>query len=167
MKKRTHISELLALLLLGVFAACVLTVLLSGARAYRRLTVRDDTVYDRRTAAQYLTTRVRQADAAGLVSVRDFTDSETAVSGNTLVLTEIIEGTPYATLVYCHDGYLRELFSDGSWEPSPEDGEKVLEAQSSAFTQSEDGLLTVELTAPDGTVERLFLALRSGEEAAP
>lgn len=167
MKKRTHISDLLALLLLGVFAACVLAVLLSGAGAYRRLTGRDDAAYDRRTAAQYLTTRVRQADAAGMVSVRDFTGSEPAVSGDTLVLTEVIDGTAYATLVYCHDGYLRELFSDGSWESAPEDGEKVLEAQALAFTQGEDGLLTVEITAPDGAVDRLFLTLRSGEEATP
>ncbi len=44
MKKRTtqhHIDGLAALLLFGIFAVCVLMVLLTGANAYRRLTERD------------------------------------------------------------------------------------------------------------------------------
>ena len=44
MKQRTvkhNIDGLAALLLFGIFAACVLSVLLSGAGAYRRLTQRD------------------------------------------------------------------------------------------------------------------------------
>lgn len=53
---------LLALLLLLVFAVCVLSVLLTGAGTYQTLTRRDQDSYDRRTAAQYLATRVRQAD---------------------------------------------------------------------------------------------------------
>ena len=60
MKKKTtqhHIDALAALLLFGVFAVCVLAVLLSGADAYQRLTRRDQNAFDRRTAAQYLATR--------------------------------------------------------------------------------------------------------------
>ena len=44
MKRKTikhHIDGLIALLLFGVFAVCVLAVLLTGAEAYRRLTQRD------------------------------------------------------------------------------------------------------------------------------
>ena len=44
-----HIDTLAALLLFGIFAACVLTVLLAGAEAYRRVTERDREDYDRRT----------------------------------------------------------------------------------------------------------------------
>lgn len=56
-------------MLFGVFAGCVLGVLLTGADAYQRLTDRGQETFDERTAAQYLTTRVRQADAAGGVFV--------------------------------------------------------------------------------------------------
>ena len=41
-----HIDTLAALLLFGIFAACVLTVLLAGAEAYRRVTERDREAYD-------------------------------------------------------------------------------------------------------------------------
>ena len=43
-----HMDTLAALLLFGIFAACVLTVLLTGADAYGRITDRDSEAYDRR-----------------------------------------------------------------------------------------------------------------------
>ena len=49
-----HTDALAALLLFGVFAACILAVLLTGADAYRRLTLRDRAVGDRRACVQYL-----------------------------------------------------------------------------------------------------------------
>ena len=50
-------DAVLVLLLFGVFAVCILSVLLTGADAYRRLAERDEMSYDRRIAGQYLTTR--------------------------------------------------------------------------------------------------------------
>ena len=61
--QKHHIEGLIALLLFGVFAVCLMTVLLTGANAYRSLTDRDQTAYDRRVCAQYMATRLRQADS--------------------------------------------------------------------------------------------------------
>lgn len=75
MKRRLteyRFNGLIALLLFGVFAVCVLGVLLTGADAYRRLTERDKDAYNRRTYVQYMATRVRQAAGAGSVSVEDW-----------------------------------------------------------------------------------------------
>ena len=85
MKKR-NMSGVLVLLVFAVFMVSVLLVLLSGADMVQRLTRRDQRSYHHRTAVQYITTRIRQSDAAGAVSVRS---SET---GDMLVLTETIEG---------------------------------------------------------------------------
>lgn len=150
---------MLVLLLFGVFTVCILIVLLTGADIYQRLSVRDQLSYDQRTAAQYLTTRVRQADRLGDVSIRRFEGQDA------LVFTEVIEGDAYETLVYCYDGYLRELFvaADGGF--LPEDGEKVLAAQ--GLTIRQDGqLLDVELTSPSGELQVLSLYLRSRKGAA-
>ena len=65
MRKKRKTDALVVLLLFGVFAVCVLSVLLTGADAYQRLSERDRVSYDQRTAAQYLSTRVRQADRLG------------------------------------------------------------------------------------------------------
>lgn len=160
-EKDHSLNGLLALLLFGVFAACVLSVLLTGADAYQRLTERDRLSYESRTAAQYIATRVRQADRSAGVTVGTFGTSDA------LELWETVDGETYLTRVYCYDGWLRELFSDAEGDFSPEDGEKVLEADSLTLTLSPEGLLEVALTE-EGSCQQVLLHLRSGgEEAAP
>ena len=156
-RKQLKMGSLLALILFGVFAACVLLVLWLGADGYQRMTERDRMVYENRTAVQYLTTRVRQADTAGGISVRDF------MGLDALVLGEIFEGEVYETKLYCHDGWLMELYAAEDAELSPADGEKILQAKEMQVSL-EDGLLQVTLTLPDGDAEHLTLQLRSGRE---
>lgn len=159
-QNKGKIDALIVLLLFGVFAVCILSVLLTGADAYRRLARRDQLSYDRRTAGQYLSARVRQGDRLGGVTTGSFDGVDT------LVLSEEIDGERYETLVYCCDGYLRELFAAAGDDFSPEDGEKVLEAQS--LSVERDGqVMKLELTDPAGEVQELILYLRSGEGEAP
>lgn len=151
--QKQHINGFSALLLFGLFAMCILAVLLIGGRTYRRLSERDHAAYTARTAAQYVATRVRQADAGDAVAVEEFG------GGTALRLTEEIEGQTYVTRVYCYDGWLRELFAAADAEMTPADGEKVLEA-ASMTAQLTDSLLTVEL---DG--QEIALHLRAGGAA--
>lgn len=160
-EKDHSLNGLLALLLFGIFAACMLSVLLMGADAYQRLTERDRESYESRTVAQYIATRVRQADRSGGISAGAFGGSDA------LELWETIDGEAYVTRVYCHDGWLRELFTDASGDFAPEDGEPVLEAESLSVSLSGAGLLTVEITSADGETQQVTLYLRSGKEAAP
>lgn len=160
-EKDHSLNGLLALLLFGIFAACVLSVLLMGADAYQRLTERDRESYESRTVAQYIATRVRQADRSGGISAGAFGGSDA------LELWETIDSEAYVTRVYCHDGWLRELFTDASGDFAPEDGEPVLEAESLSVSLSGAGLLTVEITSADGETQQVTLYLRSGKEAAP
>lgn len=153
---KQHMDGLAALLLFGIFAACVLTVLLTGAGAYQRLTARDQASYERQTCAQYIATRVRQADSLGSLSVEQFGGVPA------LCLTDK-EG--YVTYVYCCGGYLMELYTSPDAGLTPEDGERLMEAADLALSL-EDGLLEVALTGPDGREQRLCLSLRCGEGAS-
>ncbi|MBR4284342.1 MAG: DUF4860 domain-containing protein [Anaerotignum sp.] len=156
-RKQLKMGSLLALILFGVFAACVLLVLWLGADGYQRMTERDRRVYENRTAVQYLTTRVRQADGAESIFVEDF------MGLDALVLTENFEDEVYETKLYCHDGWMMELYTAKDAELSPADGEKILQAEEIQVSL-EDGLLQVMLTLPDGDEEYLTLQLRSGRE---
>lgn len=158
MKRRAiqhHMDGLLALLLFGVFAACVLAVLLTGAGAYRRLTQRDQAVYNDRTCRQYLETRVRQADAEGCVRVEDFDGAETLV---------LADQYGYETRVYAYNGWLMELYAAPGSGLSPEDGEKVMELEGMS-PSLEGGMLRISITNTDGTELLSCLSLRSGEGA--
>lgn len=164
-RRKGNMGGLMVLLLFTVFAVCVLSVLLTGAQSYRDLTARDQESYERRTAAQYLTTKVRQHDAAGMVFVGEFQTMSPDSQGDTLCLKEQIDGAIYYTCIYCHDGYVRELFAQPEIGFSPEDGEKILPAQSVAFCM-EDGRLTAEVEHLNGQKDRIVLNLRSGEVAS-
>lgn len=160
MKRKTiqhHMDALIALLLFGLFAVCVLAVLLTGADAYRRLTDRDRAAFDRRTAVQYLATRVRQADTAGGVAVESF-DGVTAL--------KLDAQSDYPTWLYCYDGQLMELYCYFEERPGPEDGQPLMELGGLEVTL-EDGLLTLGLTQPGGEEDTLLLSLRSGEGDTP
>lgn len=148
--RSNKITQLMALLTFSVFAVCVLLVLLSGADVYQRLTKEGECQYDRRTAAQYLTTRVRQGET---VTVGEFSGLDT------LEFRETVNGQRYITRVYCYNGYLRELFTmeDGSF--LPEEGEKLLKAEDLSLS-AENGLLTAQITLPDGSVRTLLLSLK-------
>lgn len=158
-KSKHYIDGLLTLLLFGVFAVSILSVLLTGADVYRRLTRRDQDSYNSRTCAQYMAVKARQASGAGAVTVAAFGGCDA------LVLSQEIEGEVYLTRVYCYDGWLRELFSAREDRFSPEDGEKVLQLQGLEL-KLEDGLLSVVMTQTNGSEATLFLSPRGGKGAA-
>lgn len=153
--RQHQMSGLLMLLLFGIFAVCVLAVLLTGARAYRGLTQRDQVAFDRRACVQYIATRVRQGDSAGDVSVEPFGDT------TALALTQ--DG--FVTWVYWYDGYLMELYTFEDAELTPEDGERIMPLSSLSLAM-DDGLLTAVIGGAGDVTDTLRLSLRSGEGAA-
>lgn len=158
MKKRAteyHFAGLAALLLFSVFAVCIALVLLVGADAYRRLVIRDGTVYNRSTCMQYVATRVRQAEGPDRISVEEFGGV------NALALTDSAD---CITRVYYYDGHIMELYTNVDNVLSPEAGEQVIEAGGLDFTM-EDGLLTITVIDPEGKQNTLRLSVRGGEEA--
>ena len=155
--KKTITSAVAAVLLLAVFATGVLAVLLSGANIYRSLVQRDETAYDSRTGSQYLLSKLRQIPEPGAVRVAEFGQTEA------LMITQVVEGESYVTRIYCHNGWLMELFSAADGEFSPEDGEKILPASKLQVSQ-QGGLLTVVVTDENGESQQLRYSLRGWEE---
>ena len=157
MKRQSeHLEGLMALLLFGVFAVCLMVVLLTGADSYQGLTRRDQASSDGRTCAQYLATRVRQADIDQSVTVGEFG------GGDALCFTQSIVGDDYVTRVYVYDGWLMELFCKADSNLEPEDGERIMTADSFSASE-EDGLLRLAIAPADGETVELLLSLRSGE----
>jgi len=130
---KSRITDVLALLCLTVFALCLLLVLLTGAALYQDLVDRGEETYARRTALQYLTTRVRQAET---VEVGQLEGCEALILGQT------VGEETYTTHLYCYEGWLRELYAVPGADLPPQAGTEILEAESLTF-QIENSLLTV------------------------
>lgn len=146
------ISSVAALLVLAVFSIGILGALLGGARIYRGLTEQGRSDYDRRTCLQYLSTKLSQAPAPQGIKIRQFGTSQS------LFLLEAIDGREYSTRIYCHNGWLMELFSVNSDGFSPEDGEKILPLNSLSLSQ--DGALLTLLAESAGETWTLHHTIR-------
>ena len=168
MKKETegrkNVSGLIVLLVLGVFALCVIGVLLSGVETYKELNERDQTVFNERTCVQYITTKVRQAEDAGSVETAD-------VGGTTaLVFKDYIDGEEYLTYIYCYDGWLCEYFGSKDSADVSEIagfGEKLIPVYG-FYPEISQGNLYAEIimteSGDDKSDIHLNIYLRTGEE---
>ena len=156
---QSHIPTLSVLLVGAVFALCLLLVLLTGAEGYAALVRRGEEGYRQRTTAQYVTTRVRQAPGWSSIQVGSFHGVPA------LELRETLDGDAYLTRVYCHDGYLRELFTPEAGTFSLTDGEKLLPLADIAF-RAEGDCLDVTLLWEDGNQQELTVYL-PGREVLP
>ena len=114
------LSSTATLLLLAIFALCLLWTLLHGAGVYARLIARDQKAHEHRTGIQYVATKVRQAPS-GL-------ELDSFGSGDALIIPQVINDTTYSTRIYCHEGWLMELFGERGAAFEPRDGEKLMPA---------------------------------------
>lgn len=159
MNKQTNLLKIVPILLFAVLAVSVLQILYAGAGVYESLTERENSGRIGRTAVQYVTVRLQQA-GAGTLAVEEFCGIPS------LAVYESIDGTAYCTRIYCHDGYLRELFSAADAEMDPSAGEKLMPMDE--FLPSEkDGLLTFTLTADGVSVTSFYDPGIKWKEAAP
>lgn len=161
--RRHGLDSVFVLLLFGVFACCLMLVLLTGARSYKSVADRGEVAYEQRICTQYIATKVRHNDYSGGVTVGPFSEEEPELS--TLFLHQTIEGEDYWVRIYCYDGTVRELFTEANQAMEPEDGQEVMAASALELTL-EEGLLTITAADTAGQISELSLLLRSGEEAA-
>ena len=155
MKQRNDLrslSTLASLGLLAVFAVLILSVLLGGAGAYRRLTQQGQQQFDSRTCVQYIATKVRQAPQG--------VEADTFGNSAALVIPQTYGDTHYLTRIYCHDGWLMELFTAASGDFAPEDGERLMPAKALSLSL-EEGLLKVLILEDTGGEQSLLLDLRT------
>lgn len=152
----TGTEMLFSMVLFLVFSLCTVFTILIGGRVYENIRARDDRTFHRDTALAYITNKVRQADQAGAVSIRE--DGGVPV----LILTQELGGSLYETWIYTKDGELRELFTGKDSGLGTADGLGIMECRPLAFSLEETSagasLLTVTLDGDSST----RILLRSG-----
>ena len=151
MKRDTHatLSTIAIVGLAGLFLLVCSFLALSAGQVFQRID-NDSAVHDTvRILRGYLTNQIRRHDMAGSISIRPFGD------GDALFL---VEGE-YATVVYCHEGNLMELFADLNYHGEPQFGDVVAPAESLRLT-AENGL-TATVTTVEGESYEIFLPVRT------
>jgi hypothetical protein len=152
MKRDTHaiLSTIAIVGLAGLFLLVCAFLALSAGQVFQRIDS-DSAGHDTaRILRGYLTNQIRRHDTQGSISIRPFGD------GDALYLSE----GAYATVVYCYEGNLMELFADAEYQPEPQFGDVVAPA-ATLHLSSESGL-TAAITTIEGEVFEIFLPVRTG-----
>lgn len=158
--KELKIARVFPLLCFALLAACIVTVLFTGAELYSRSNTRDTEDYYHRTVTSYVTTRVSQSSVADSFFVGDFQEAKPKTTGDTFFFTETFDDVVYVTRLYCHDGALYELFSPMSSTLDRSAGEKVIPLRNMTFTMK-DGFFTADIVFDDGKTETVRISLRT------
>ena len=157
---KQSITYFSTLLLLGVFAMFLFLVLVQGAWAYERIEETSARAYEKRTAIQYLMTKIHQVPSRQSVRIDQLEQGNQKV--DCLIIQSEIEGETYETKIYCYDGWLMELFTEGGAEVEPQDGEKLLKIQALEMWISE-GLLWMVITDLEGDGTTITLSVTGGD----
>ncbi len=155
-KQKSHIVDVLFVLaLFGVFALSALVLTSIGADVYRHTVQNMQENYETRTAASYLEEKVRRGEDPVIVTFSGV---------RALSLPEEIGGTSYTTLLYYHDGYLRELYARSDADLGNDilsAGQKITELGDMTMEQLDDSMIRVTLTLTDGKTQSLLLHVYS------
>jgi len=153
---KNNMAALASLLLFAVFSICAVSSLLFGVESYRNVVKTADEVYETRTPAQYVLTKLRQANAPDAIGYESFAD------GDMLVISENIDGEEFATKIYVSDGSMYEMFAEKSMEFLPGEGEKMFDMGEMTVSEA-DGLLTIGLETLDGEADNIFFEMKNKE----
>jgi hypothetical protein len=143
--------------LLATFALLSLVVVIVGARSYRMINATAEQAFVSRTGMSYLIGKVRGADEAGQVEIRQESDL------SVLTLGQSIDGEAYHTYIYCDGTAVREYFARADLPFSPDFGEKIFDATSLTFSLDKN-LLNIEIVDLAGKTHESALYLQTAKE---
>lgn len=154
MEQKHHVVDLLfSLSLFCVFAATALMLVMIGANVYQKTIDDMSRNYDTRTSLNYLSEKIRQADALDAISM-DHLNGETA-----LVLSQTIDGETYETWVYSFEGQLYEVMVPAQTPLEPENGQPIMEIDSFSVDLHER-LIRLSVIGCDGSTSSVCVSPR-------
>lgn len=155
-KEKPHIVDVLFVLaLFGVFTLSALVLVILGANIYKQTVSHMTENYDSRMACSYFAEKIRQNDLASSVELGELYDTEA------LVFSQEIQGETYATYLYYHDGYLKELFmKKGSniGDNPLTAGSSIMKLDSLDMELISDNLLKIYFTLAPGQEQHVYIS---------
>lgn len=151
-KGLVHTVSVLAVICMFGISAMVLGSV--GASVYKNIVERNLESFELRTSLSYLKTKINQYDELGRVTLVEEDGTKR------LILSELIEGEIFDTVVYFNNGKLYEIMGAKGMKFDPENGFEIMKINS--FDMSlENGLIKLVASNKGGLSESLYVKLRS------
>ncbi len=157
-RKSFFVNFLCTIGILGAFAIASLVLANVGVRVYKNIVVENTNNFKLRTSLSYVATKVRQADAEGMVYLDRREDTDL------LVMDEDIEGALYERLIYFYKGKLYEVFHPKGGEFYLDDGAygyEIMEIEDFHIEQQGDASIKITAENGSGETESLILNIRT------
>lgn len=135
-KGKASTELIMVMILLVLFSAATLTLVSSGTSAYSATTERSGTNSKLRIAASYIFTKARQSmEQDSIKSVKyDY------LEGDSIVMLQQIDGIPYETIIFVHEGYLSEAIVPLGSQPDPESSFQIVELDQLIVVEEDKGI---------------------------
>ena len=145
-----QIDTIFVLIIFCVFAMSVLIVLSLSGNIYKNTVSLTQEKSDEHITLSFIWTKAKNGDALDAVYVDDFHGLPS------LFLEEEYGEVTYLTTIYLYEGWIHELTYERGLELYPQDGVRIIRAESLELEQSESGFIKV--TTGD---DSLFISPRS------
>ena len=149
--RKHSIDSLAILMLFAMYILFLLFLLLFGAGNYQASVKSLDTNNNLYTAAAYITTKVRQHDLPGSISLTELQGTQA------LCFQENIENKNYCTYIYFDGSYLKELFTANDSNADLSMGTDLAQLQDFQVESIENTFYKITLTDTDGHVSGFLL----------
>ncbi len=146
------------IVILGAFAIAALVLANVGIRVYQNVVVANNENFELRTSLNFVATKVRQKDTGATLRIEE-------IKGIPMLIMTYTEsnGMKGETLIYFHDGYLREYMRLAGIDFNPDLGMEMIEI--SDFTMEIEGnILTMTAVNKAGETDSLKLSIRTETE---
>lgn len=147
-------ANLIVWILIGLFAVMCLFCVVAGAEVYRGTVKNAEINGDLRTAVSYVAGKVRAWDRYGAISVEPWAE------GDSLMLTEEIDGEEYTTCIYNWNGGIYEIFALSDSEFTPDGGQRIANGENLKISFIKPSMLEMTITV-NGMEYVTHVALRS------
>lgn len=155
-KQEHHIIDILFVIaLFCIFALSAIFLISIGANIYGKIVSHMENNFDGRTAFAYVTEKIRQSDCGGNITIEDL-EGEPA-----LVIHQTVNDTVYATYLYEHDGFLKELMVRIDTPLGRSAGQVILSVSDFSLKEIKPDLYFFSITTKDNEHYELLVSTKS------
>lgn len=152
---KNYIGTIAVLAVFIALAVSVVLLIVAGTSVFNRLSYQNENSYDKRTISRFIANKIDSADKIEDIFVQTYGDT------SAVGIRQNYSTGEYITIIYCCDGYLRELFLPENAVVELRSGEKIIKC-SELNPDMNNGLLTIDVVLSSDEHFRLIYDVSGG-----
>lgn len=150
-----YVNKLIEHIVVSLLGIIILLSMLVSSVMFIKVKSDNDSLRDDRLITSYFHTKIHSNDKAEAISIVQFGNKDALMFKD-----ETLDGI-YLNIIYCHDGWLKELYIPENTKPELDSGEKIYQMSELSLYSDSPNLIEVEQKCINGEVLKSNVYLRS------